>query len=176
MGFFLCLSLVMAIIAIVRISKIRDIRGEDVVWSGFWLTIEGCVAVLMTSITSFRTAFTGRGTRDSGEKRWAPSHSWVQRARLRNRSEGDDVLERGQLPSIPSALLTGVRSYIQEYHQTAESNTWTGSDTRSLNEVDSTQWSVEDVPRNQYAHVQRESRVGSLVRLDSRPLVGACHE
>lgn len=129
----------MAIIAIVRVSKIRDTRGDDVVWSGFWLTIEGCVAVLMTSITAFRTAFTSRGTRDSGKKRWAPSHSWMRRARLRKQSEDDDILERGQLPSVPRALLTGVRTYIQEHHRTAESNTWTGSDAWTMNEEDSTQ-------------------------------------
>lgn len=62
LSIFLCLSVIMTIIAIIRISGYRfhgvGIRGPlDSTWAFFWLYLEACVAVIMSSITSFRSLF-----------------------------------------------------------------------------------------------------------------------
>lgn len=62
LGIFLCLSVIMTIIAIIRISGYRfhgvGIRGSiDSTWAFFWLYLEACVAVIMSSITAFRSLF-----------------------------------------------------------------------------------------------------------------------
>ncbi|KAL8662683.1 MAG: hypothetical protein Q9202_004467 [Teloschistes flavicans] len=58
-GALLCLSVVMSIIAIVKASGIRTPSDSfDILWELFWQQIEACVAVLMVSITAFRSLFT----------------------------------------------------------------------------------------------------------------------
>ncbi|KAL8627148.1 hypothetical protein Q9189_007157 [Teloschistes chrysophthalmus] len=57
-GALLCLSAVMSIIAIVKASGIRTPSDSfDILWELFWQQIEACVAVLMVSITAFRSIF-----------------------------------------------------------------------------------------------------------------------
>ncbi|KAL8699566.1 MAG: hypothetical protein Q9201_005933 [Fulgogasparrea decipioides] len=57
-GAFLCLSVVMVIVAIVKASGIRtSVDSFDLVWEIFWQQIEACVAVLMVSFTAFRSIF-----------------------------------------------------------------------------------------------------------------------
>ncbi|KAF4535087.1 hypothetical protein BFW01_g9863 [Lasiodiplodia theobromae] len=63
LGVFLSLSLVMAIIAIVRmVGSIRPgLKSLDVSWELFWQQMEGCIAIMMGSMSAFRTVFSGRG-------------------------------------------------------------------------------------------------------------------
>ncbi|OJD40671.1 integral membrane [Diplodia corticola] len=67
LGTFLSLSLVMVIIAMVRI--VGSVRGDganlDVAWEFFWQQLEACVAVMMGSVTAFRGVFS-RGDDRSG--------------------------------------------------------------------------------------------------------------
>lgn len=163
LGSFLCLSLVMAIIAIIRVSRIHSVAGIDMVWEFFWQTMEGCVAVLMASITAFRTVFASHGTRESGEKRWVPSYTWIQRARERkwknkNNADGD------QLPSIPRALMTGMRTFIRKHDRTAGGTTnLTDCGTCTSQMDDETQSSVESRAQEKQVLVRREWRVESSV-------------
>lgn len=62
LGIFLCLSVIMTVIAIVRIGGYRidgiGLGGKiDSTWALFWLYLEACVAVIMASITAFRSLF-----------------------------------------------------------------------------------------------------------------------
>lgn len=58
LGLTLCLSLVMAIVAIIRISGSRLPTGDaDIVWVTFWQQQECNVAVIMISLTAFRSFF-----------------------------------------------------------------------------------------------------------------------
>ncbi|KAL9030054.1 MAG: hypothetical protein Q9196_001790 [Gyalolechia fulgens] len=57
-GAFLCLSIVMIIIAIIKASGIRtSVDSFDLVWEVFWQQMEACAAVLMVSLTAFRSVF-----------------------------------------------------------------------------------------------------------------------
>lgn len=54
LGIILSLSLVMAIVAIVRIAGIRMSGGEvDIVWLAFWQQQECSIAVSTLAITAF---------------------------------------------------------------------------------------------------------------------------
>lgn len=58
----LCLSIVMVILAIVRMTAYADHpRVMDLVWSAFWIHVEACVAVLMASISVALPLFVNRG-------------------------------------------------------------------------------------------------------------------
>lgn len=59
---------------------------------------------------------------------------------------GDGVLWGEQLPPIPRALLTGIRTCIHGSHRTAGETILTGSDTHPLDEVDEAQLGVESRP------------------------------
>lgn len=152
----------MAIIAIVRVSRIHSVAGIDMVWEFFWQTMEGCIAILMASITAFRTVFASHGTRlrrERREKRWVPSYTWIQRARERKKSneQGD------QLPSIPRALLTGMRTFIRGHDRTEKDIGLTTSDTYVSEMDDETQRSMENRAHENHVHVRREWQVESSV-------------
>ena len=64
----LCLSLVMALVAIVRVSGIRLPGGNyDIVWVSFWRQNECGIAVWMFSMTAFRSFFVARSSNLEGE-------------------------------------------------------------------------------------------------------------
>ena len=61
LALFLCLSVVMVIVAIVRISLFRLGDGEvDIVWLAFWQQQESSVAVIVSSLSAFRQLFVAK--------------------------------------------------------------------------------------------------------------------
>ncbi|KAL8942143.1 MAG: hypothetical protein Q9216_001828 [Gyalolechia sp. 2 TL-2023] len=100
-GAFLCLSIVMIIIAIIKASGIRtSVDSFDLVWELFWQQMEACTAVVMVSFTAFRSVFISNKQR--AEKRTSPLNI-VHRIKslLSNRkSSGDDG--RRLAPSSPT--------------------------------------------------------------------------
>ena len=114
LGIFLSLNLFMAIVASIRVSRLK-IRGIiDDVWLFIWQQIEACVAVAMVSLTAFRSAFVK--SENSGARKKAAKKPWysstvhaIRHNRLHRRSDEEHLEE---LPSIPSATLTGMRTFI----------------------------------------------------------------
>ena len=102
----------MAIIAIVRVSGIRHHGTIDYTWIFFWQHIEVCIAVSMFSFTAFRSLFVTT-SQEAVARKAKPWYSSTPRklrgikgARLQN--EGPE-----KLPSIPSATMTGIRTFIR---------------------------------------------------------------
>jgi hypothetical protein len=127
LGVFLCLSLVMVAFSITRVSHIRGASGVDVPWVFFWQFAEASVAVLMGSLTAFRTLLVAER-----EKRWSPSpagaspgqggakvgvfNTFRQRVRLLGKSRSDlESQDEGGLPEIPGPMMTGLRTYIRRH-------------------------------------------------------------
>lgn len=112
----------MIVIAIVRVTRFSHDGGIDVVWQILWQTLESCVALLMISITAFRSIFVSQRNRNQNRKQWAaPSYPWIQRVRQRKASEEDGVgnisqQKQQQLPSIPQATFTKKKEYFQGRH------------------------------------------------------------
>lgn len=136
LGITLCLSLVMVIIAFVRIGGNHLPGGQvDVVWLAFWQQNECNIAVWMVSMTAFRSFFTSNTQED---RSGVFTRFWVLIAGLkqqlsklfpklfrssRNTSTALYPTERSdrsaqlmietQEPNIPRATITGARTAIE---------------------------------------------------------------
>lgn len=107
----------MMIICIVKISGIRaSTNTMDMTWEMFWHFMETCIAVIMVSLTAFRSLFVAQ---------WSGVHSPPDKPSLRkrlltlgivvrkNRAGESDSKETEGLPEIPHATLTGMRTFIR---------------------------------------------------------------
>jgi hypothetical protein len=70
---FLFLSIFMIIVALIRLfgamrPSLRSNRDFDTAWEIFWQHMEGCVAVLIGSITAFRNIFGAQLTEEQGNR------------------------------------------------------------------------------------------------------------
>lgn len=122
LGVFLCLSLVMACLAVIRASKIHGATAIDVVWEFYWQYTETVVAVIMGSLTVIRNLLVhqakssynspagvpdmsppGQGRQDGYRMQFVPRH------------KGKDIDQYTQfpLPAVPAAALTGVNTFIR---------------------------------------------------------------
>ena len=110
----------MAITAAVRVSGLK-FRGEfDEVWLFLWQQIEACIAVAMISLTAFRSVFisseSSRAEKERAKKAWYSSTlDAIKRSKDKRRN--DEEANR-ELPTIPSATLTGMRTFIRGGHHT----------------------------------------------------------
>lgn len=116
-GIFLCLSICMIIIAIVRVSGLHKNHNIDPVWTVFWHQVEAAVAIITVSITAFRSLLGIKALksreRKIRERSWFSHHQRKLRARYFQKSTQDEPT-LGQLPSIPAATLTGIRTFIND--------------------------------------------------------------
>ena len=110
---FLCLNVAMIVIASVRMSGLHAYApngGEttDLIWELLWQFIEACISVMMVSLIAFRTAFNVKSSRKKMRQWYSPRIIWNRR-----RPSPDDEISVGGLPTIPSAILTGMRTLIR---------------------------------------------------------------
>ncbi|GAP92701.2 hypothetical protein SAMD00023353_9600070 [Rosellinia necatrix] len=123
LAIFLCLSIFMAILAIVRISGFYYKSLEDDIWEFFWQQTEGAVAVMMASITAFRTLFVTHksdGKAEAPEE--APHSNRFLRVLARFKALAQEQPEENptsssltfKLPSLPSPILAGLRTFIHK--------------------------------------------------------------
>lgn len=108
LGAFLCLQVLMIILAIIRISGFVYHDAFDMGWVYLWQQIESCVSVSAISLTAFRVMFVASASRRAR----SPRHlSYYIRARFQRkhsettRGDLDDV-------SIPRGDLTGMRTMV----------------------------------------------------------------
>lgn len=115
LGLSLCLSLVMIIVSVVRISGVYLADGNvDIVWLAFWMQQECSIAVIMVSVSAFRSFFVAKAANSPyrGSPKHTPSNKW--RLRRRPASEESDLERNNGLPQIPSATLTGITSALRD--------------------------------------------------------------
>jgi hypothetical protein len=117
---FLCLSIVMIIVAIVRSLGLRYHNTFDYTWLAMWQQIESCVAVTMLSLTAFRSIFVSTKPSSDKARPWVPStHRLFRKFKKPTTSDAkglDDV-------TIPSATITGltrVMGRTKANHSTVE--------------------------------------------------------
>lgn len=124
-GIFLCLSICMIIIAIVRGSVFRRNNVNDPVWILFWHQIEGAVAIITVSITAFRSLLGIKALkaleRKKLERYWFSQHQKLRAKLFQKSTQGEP--KSGQLPSIPGATLTGIRTFINGQRDPGQSKT-----------------------------------------------------
>lgn len=124
LGIFLCLSVMMMMIAIIRISGYRyngiGLSGSiDTTWAFFCLYLEACVAVIMASITAFRSLFIRGGSRTiERNKTQNPIHAIRQQISRRAVRPGwDEVSDEPRVSNIDTATAhnNGIETII--YHE-----------------------------------------------------------
>lgn len=120
----------MATIAIIRVSgfsigSASHTQIYDLTWQLYWQYMEGCVACIMASVAAFRSLFIASSSREAEKKERGPSYSirlrLIQKAK-RSRSKNPWEAMSGdedQLPAIPSATLSGVKTFIRRYNRSA---------------------------------------------------------
>ena len=94
----------------------RGSGSVDIVWLIFWQQQECSIAVLMVSVSAFRSLFVQSPAQSpiSREQRHSPSEK--ERRFLRRHPDPDlyDTHEANGLPQIPSATLSGMATVIGE--------------------------------------------------------------
>lgn len=138
---FLCLSIVMIVITIIRISDFKPSSPTgpilvDFTWLCFWLYLEACTAIIMGSMTAFRSLFAQRVPRpfpaniahkQTPSKRYSQSRGRLGMVKpdgkpgtLPPRSylyggEWKEVCHAEEfLPNVPQKTHIGIKTYI--YH------------------------------------------------------------
>ena len=105
---FLCLNVCLAIIAIIRVAGIHYRGSYDQTWGFFWQQMEASIAVILFSFTGFRSIFVSRrstaGSPPGAGEKTPPDHS---------ADSGKQRYFKGLLPKIPSATITGIRTFIR---------------------------------------------------------------
>ena len=109
LGISLCLSFAMVVVTLVRVSGLRHGNNLDPVWDFYWQVVESSIAIIMVSLTAFRSFFVQERIRRSEPKR-----SWYQGVKqmLSSKSSGETDDEARELPPIPRGRLTGLRTLI----------------------------------------------------------------
>ena len=120
LGIFLSLNLFMAMMACARVSGI-NFRGRfDEVWLFVWQYVEACVAVVMISVTAFRSALVGpdplQRRKDLAKRQWYSSS--LQTFRRKKASQQSDREAMLDLQSVPGRTMTGMPTFIEGGKQT----------------------------------------------------------
>ena len=109
----------MIIIAIVRVWGFIINNTLNLVWGVFWHQAEAAIAIIMVSITAFRSLLGIKALKAQEKKKM--ERSWfAHRPKLLARyfeKATEEESEFEQLPSVPGATLTGMRTSINGTHQ-----------------------------------------------------------
>lgn len=114
----------MVIVAITKIAgmKPRGSGSVDIVWTAFWQQQECSIAVLMFSVSAFRSLFVPSPTQPPAPRPQRDSPSEKGRRPLRRHPDADlfDTHETNGLPQIPNATITGMTTVIGSDRQSEE--------------------------------------------------------
>ena len=104
---FLCLSICMIIIAIIRVSGLRYHGKFDNSWIFMWQQLEACIAVTMLSLTAFRSVFVAAKPSLNNKRAspWVPSTGRLLGRHKKSGTANEQCLDD---LTIPSATLTGL--------------------------------------------------------------------
>lgn len=135
----LCLTVVMIVVTIIRVSGVLLGDIVDDVWESYWLILSAEVGIIMTAVTAFRTFFVARSKRQRGQSPGERTHWYDRSKRLLHRtfspsrwrfksgeqsSIGHEAEQNNQhvfmeaLPNLPRAHMTGVRTFIDAHGRT----------------------------------------------------------
>ena len=106
---FLCLQILMIILAIIRISGFVYHNAFDMGWVYLWQQIESCIAVSTISLTAFRIMFVA-----STSRRVRSPWQWTDSFKKRFYKRSNETTSTGVLDDvpIPGGTLTGMRTAI----------------------------------------------------------------
>lgn len=130
----LCLTVLMIVLTITRVSGLKFQGNFDAIWETYWLILSAEVGIVLTSVAAFRAFFVfrsnrsqDRGTQPLGARmQWCHqeqrslkqkfsfslwrSNSRVQDLSRRYEANEDHEVPMSNLPDIPRAHITGFRT------------------------------------------------------------------
>jgi len=121
-GSFLSLSIFMIICSIIRAAGVVPGNSHipDIAWRVLWQELEACIAVIMASITAFRTLLVSRRGTEEGPRTPYSSERWYAKYYPAKRHPKTDSHEDNngfiKLPILPPATFTGVHPQIRKKH------------------------------------------------------------
>ncbi|KAL8637846.1 MAG: hypothetical protein Q9228_004931 [Teloschistes exilis] len=154
--FSLCLTGIVILVSITRVAGIK--RGGDKAWQTYFLIVSAEIGVILASISTYRAFYVSRRRTDdnrAGKSRGHQKYRFLPNRRTiklffassprpstpREGSSAEDKWQDeserhpvGSLPQIPSAHLTGMRTFIEGHGQWIDSSRVMGS--QGIEEVD----------------------------------------
>ncbi|KAL8769106.1 MAG: hypothetical protein Q9194_005537 [Teloschistes cf. exilis] len=154
--FSLCLTGIVILVSITRVAGIK--RGGDKAWQTYFLIVSAEIGVMLASISTYRAFYVSRRRTDdnrAGKSRGHQKYRFLPNRRTiklffassprpstpREGSSAEDKWQDeserhpvGSLPQIPSAHLTGMRTFIEGHGQWIDSSRVMGS--QGIEEVD----------------------------------------
>ena len=133
----LCLTGVMVVLTITRVSGLKFKGNLDMIWETYWLILSAEVGILLTSVATFRAFFVSRGNRNRDRDiqplgtrmQWCHQENrysqqkfsfslWRSNARVQDISQGYETSEDAELPmsnipGIPRAHIIDSRALSQ---------------------------------------------------------------
>ena len=130
----LCLTVLMIVLTITRVSGLKFKGNFDPIWETYWLILSAEVGIVLTSVAAFRAFFVFRSNRNQDRRiqplgartQWCHQENcslkqkisyslWRSNSRVQDLSRGyetneDDELPMSNLPDIPQAHITGFRT------------------------------------------------------------------
>ena len=127
----LCLSVIMIAVVIVRMARVplADDPQIYLVWSAFWQQQESSIAVIVISVSAFRSFFVASSNHSPPKNRQAlgarivPGHKHVD-------SIDSSACSNFELPQIPEATLFGMRTFIDTAGSTVDESCRVGNEYR----------------------------------------------
>lgn len=107
---FLCLSIFMIILAIVRIGGLRYHNRIDLSWNHFWFHLESCTAVTMLAATAFRALFVSAVPKGNRASPWVPSTGRLlgRHKRVLDHQDPDEITTPPPTLTKESPILDGI--------------------------------------------------------------------
>lgn len=115
----------MIVIALIRVTtyhiesaptNTRSVQGVDFVWVLFWLQVEACIAVIVVTLSAFRSIFVAHESRlredQNRNRRWYMSKKNLMVSSWQRRKLGLESEEMDQLSKVPCAKMTGMSTFI----------------------------------------------------------------
>lgn len=136
----LCLTIVMIIVTIIRVSGIKRDSRIDYMWESYWLIMSAEVGIILAAATAFRAFFVARNNKEvrqpGGQKffwyydskqvlkqlfslsTWRAKSS--EHSSELQKAQGEDLydVQQQNFPMIPQAQLTGIRTFIGNHGRT----------------------------------------------------------
>ena len=119
LGLSLCLSIIMIVVAVVRMAGIRLANDRvDIVWLVFWQQQESSIAVIIVSLSAVRALFVAKSMHEHPRKpgKHSLNDYWrrgVHRRRLGQTTNEQETNNLESLPRVPSPTLSGMSSVIR---------------------------------------------------------------
>lgn len=129
-GVFLCLSFFMIACSVTRAAgNLSNDGAIDNTWKTFWFHVEGCIGVLMASVTVYRSIFVGSTKAIGSFQRFLDrvvqmrTSEHFEDAAVKPGTTRTGKFGKLLLSKIPTATLTGLASFIATATQSPNDNT-----------------------------------------------------